>query len=185
MIKRALYILAAVLALLGATACAAGSTEAPMPTSAGVQLTSPAFEREGTIPVLYTCDGENISPPLEWETPPTGTESLALIADDPDAPVGTWVHWVVYNIPAQAGGLPEGVPTEPELQDGTLQGTNSGRRTGYSGPCPPSGTHRYYFKLYALNTTLELDAGATKSQLLEAMEGHILAAGEWMGTYAR
>lgn len=184
MIKRGMYILAVVLALVGAS-CTARPTETAQPTTGDFQVTSPAFDHEGPIPTQYTCDGEDISPPLEWTTPPAGTATLALIADDPDAPGGTWVHWVLYNIPAQTNGLPEGVPGGPELADGSRHGINSGRKTAYSGPCPPGGTHRYYFKLYALDTTLELDAGVTKTDVLEAMEGHVLAAAEWMGMYAR
>ncbi|RLC65970.1 MAG: YbhB/YbcL family Raf kinase inhibitor-like protein [Chloroflexi bacterium] len=149
------------------------------------ELTSPAFAHGEPIPSKYTCDGEDISPPLEWSGAPAGTQSFALIMDDPDAPVGTWIHWVLYNAPAETNALPEGVPADAELSDGSLHGKNSWRRTDYGGPCPPSGTHRYFFKLYALDTTLNLDAGATKKQLLQAMEGHILDQAELVGTYKR
>jgi len=148
-------------------------------------LTSTAFSQGGEIPVKYTCKGEDLSPPLSWSGVPEGAKSLVLICDDPDAPRGTFVHWVVYNIPSSASGLPEGVPAEPSLEDGTLQGTNHFGKIGYGGPCPPPGpAHRYFFKLYALDTTLELPPGATKEQVLKAMEGHVLAETELVGTFA-
>lgn len=162
-------------------------TKAP-PTPVPVQafgITSPSFAHEQMIPVQHTCDGKDTSPELAWTTPPPGTKSLVLIADDPDAPGGTWVHWVLFNIPADAAGLTQGVPADEQLPDGSIQGKNSWPRTGYSGPCPPSGTHRYYFKLYALDTILSLDASATKEHVIEAMTGHALAETELMGTYTR
>ena len=134
----------------------------------------------------YTCDGKDISPELAWSGAPDGTKSFALICDDPDAPVGTWVHWVVYNIPSHATGLPKGVPTIKELPDGTRQGINDFHRIGYGGPCPPRGpAHRYFFKLYALDTKLDLPPGATKEQVLEAMKGHVLGEAQLMGKYER
>jgi hypothetical protein len=150
-----------------------------------LKIESPAFVHEGLIPLKYSCDGLNISPPLKWSGAPEGTKSFALIADDPDAPAGTWVHWVIFNIPDTVYELKENIPLRQQLADGSVQGNNSSRKIGYSGPCPPSGTHRYYFKLYALDTMLDLSAGATKSQLLDAMEGHILAQCELMGKYKR
>jgi Raf kinase inhibitor-like YbhB/YbcL family protein len=150
-----------------------------------LKLTSTAFDEGGTIPSQYTCDGQNISPPLAWSDLPEGTKTLALIADDPDAPRGTWVHWVVYQIPPTERGLPENVPARETLDDGTRQGTNDFKKPGYGGPCPPSGTHRYFFKLYALDTSLNLPPAATKDQLLKAIEGHILAQGQLMARYAR
>lgn len=149
------------------------------------QLTSTAFSQGTPIPALYTCQGRDISPPLAWGEPPASTRSFALIMDDPDAPVGIWVHWVIYNLPPEARSLPEALPTDGQLPDGSLQGKNSWNRLGYGGPCPPSGTHRYFFKLYALDTTLSLSTGASKGQLIQAMEGHILAQAELMGTYAK
>jgi len=149
------------------------------------ELTSTAFAPGEPIPRKYSCDGEDISPPLQWSDPPQGTQSLALIADDPDAPLGTWVHWVLYNLPAEARALPEAVPPDAELPDGSRHGQNSWRRLDYGGPCPPSGTHRYVFKLYALDMVLDLKAGASKKQVLKAMEGHILAQAEVMGVYSR
>jgi Raf kinase inhibitor-like YbhB/YbcL family protein len=150
-----------------------------------MELTSTAFAPGEPIPRKYACDGEDISPPLQWSDPPQGTQSFALIADDPDAPVGTWVHWVLYNLPAETGLLPEAIPPDADLSDGSQHGKNSWRRLGYGGPCPPSGTHRYFFKLYALDTVLDLAAGASKKQVLQAMEGHILAQTELMGIYTR
>lgn len=150
-----------------------------------IRLTSTAFTDGGTIPQKYTCDGADVSPPLAWDNVPEGTKSFALICDDPDAPMGTWVHWVLFNLPADTRNLPEAVPPDKELPSGARQGTNDFRKIGYGGPCPPSGTHRYYFKLYALDTLLELPAGISKAQLLKAMEGHVLAEGQLMGRYSR
>lgn len=149
------------------------------------QLTSTAFAHGEAIPRKYSCDGQDISPPLSWGDPPQGAQSFALIMDDPDAPAGIWVHWVLYNLPAGSRGLPEAVPTDAQLADGSRQGKNSGGKVGYGGPCPPRATHRYFFKLYALDRALDLAAGASKEQLLKAMEGHILAQTELMGKYTR
>ena len=148
-------------------------------------LESPAFSHEGSIPSRFTCDGENISPALVWRDAPAEAKSFALLCDDPDAPRGTFVHWVLYGLPAAATGLPESVPPEPRLDSGARQGKNSGGGTGYMGPCPPSGTHRYYFTLYALATVPELPSGASKEQLLTAIRGQILAETQLMGRYAR
>ena len=150
-----------------------------------IKITSNVFENGGKIPVKYTCDGEDISPPLRWRGVPNGTKSFALICDDPDAPMGTWVHWVLFNVPAEVTELPENVPSQPTLANGAVHGINDFRNYGYGGPCPPSGTHRYFFKIYALDAKLGLKAGVTKAQLLDAMEGHVLAKGELMGKYSR
>lgn len=150
-----------------------------------LKLSSTAFPQEGAIPSKYTCDGPNISPPLIWAEVPEGTKTLALICDDPDAPGKTWVHWVLYGLPATSKGLAENVPPQPKLPDGSKQGTTDFKKIGYGGPCPPSGSHRYYFKLYALDTNLPLEPGATKDQLLKAMGGHILAQGQLMGRYQK
>ncbi|HXG23454.1 MAG TPA: YbhB/YbcL family Raf kinase inhibitor-like protein [Chthonomonadales bacterium] len=151
-----------------------------------IQLTSSAFTEGATIPTNYTCDGADVSPPLSWTGVPVEAKSLALICDDPDAPAGTWVHWVVYGIPATVTNLPEGVPQSETLPDGTKQGINDFRRIGYGGPCPPPGNpHRYYFKLYALDFVPTLAPRATKSDLVGAMKGHILAEGQLMGRYQR
>jgi len=150
-----------------------------------VQVTSTAFQEGGMIPAKHTCDGPNVSPPLAWSGIPETAKSVALISDDPDAPAGTWVHWVLYNLPPATKDLPENVPPSDTLSSGARQGKNDFRKFGYGGPCPPSGTHRYYFKIYALDTMLNLAAGATKAQVLKAMEGHILAQGQLMGKYKR
>jgi Raf kinase inhibitor-like YbhB/YbcL family protein len=150
-----------------------------------LQLTSPAFEEGGLIPQKFSCDGQDVSPPLYWKGVPDGTRSLALICDDPDAPVGTWVHWVLFNLPAETTSLPEAVPENETLENGARHGLNSWRRPGYGGPCPPGGTHRYFFKLYALDTNLDLSAGTGKEDLLKEMEGHILAEVRLMGRYKR
>lgn len=148
-------------------------------------LTCPAFTDGAAIPAVYTCEGRDVSPPLAWTEPPSGTKSCVLISDDPDAPGKTWVHWVVYNLPATARGLPEAYPPDDERPDGTSQGMTDFGRPGYGGPCPPSGTHRYEFRLYALDTVLDLPAGATKSQVDTAMQGHVLAQARLVGTYRR
>jgi len=153
--------------------------------AAEIKLTSSAFAEGELIPRKYTCDGENVSPPLAWEPGPESTKSFALICDDPDAPLKTWVHWVIFNIPADTRNLPENVPREKTLANGAKQGKNDSRKIGYVGPCPPGGTHRYFFKLYALDTLLDLEPGITKKDLLKAMEGHVLAQGTLMGRYKR
>jgi hypothetical protein len=137
------------------------------------------------IPRRYTCDGEDVSPPLAWSGVPAAAQSLALVCDDPDAPVGTWIHWLLYNIPADASSLPEAVAPDSTLASGAVNGKNSWGRLGYGGPCPPGGTHRYFFTLYALDSRLSLESGATEAQLQQAMEGHILAEGQLMGRYQR
>jgi Raf kinase inhibitor-like YbhB/YbcL family protein len=150
-----------------------------------MKLTSPAFKEGATIPDEYTCDGDNVSPALRWETVPAGTKSLALTCDDPDAPGGTWVHWLLYDIPPNLDRLPQNVPPVQQLPSGARQGTNSFQEIGYGGPCPPrgKGPHRYYFKLYALDKTLDLPPGANIEQVEEAMKGHILGKGELMGRF--
>ncbi|MEK6770014.1 MAG: YbhB/YbcL family Raf kinase inhibitor-like protein [Gemmatimonadota bacterium] len=152
-------------------------------------LTSTAFQHGGAIPSLYTCDGRDIAPPLAWTGVPTTAKSLSLIVDDPDAPDPdkpkmTWVHWVLYNIPSSTGGLPEGA-TSGDLPKGTLEGQNDWHRTGYGGPCPPIGRHRYFHKLYALDAVLPDLRVPTKRDLEAAMEGHVLERAELMGTYQR
>lgn len=149
------------------------------------EIKSAAFQNNASIPSRHTCDGANLSPALSWTDPPEGTESYALIMDDPDAPVGTFVHWVLYNLPASARQLPEGVPRNDDVQGGP-QGLNDFSQTGYGGPCPPRGKpHRYFFKLYALDTKLDLPAGARKKDVEQAMKGHVLAESQWMGRYKR
>jgi Raf kinase inhibitor-like YbhB/YbcL family protein len=150
-----------------------------------LNVTSTAFNDGGFIPKKYTCDSSNISPPLKWSGVPEKTKSIALICDDPDAPMGTWVHWVVYDIPPELDSFPENVPPDKIMETGASQGTNDFRKIGYGGPCPPGGTHRYFFKVYALDNLLELSPGLTKGELLIAMEGHILAEGKLIGRYSR
>ena len=149
-------------------------------------LGSTAFSNGGPIAARYTCDGADLSPAITWSGAPDRTQSLALIADDPDAPMGTWTHWLLWNIPARATLLSEDAPKVEVLDNGVRQGINDFQRIGYGGPCPPPGKpHRYYFKLYALDTRLDLKPGATKSELERAMAPHILAQTQYMGTYGR
>ena len=148
-------------------------------------LQTSVFMNGESIPREYSCDGANVSPPLRWSGAPEETKSFALIMDDPDAPGGTFVHWVYYDIPAGVNELPKGVPAEKNPGTGGTQGSNNFSKTGYGGPCPPGGEHRYFFKLYALDTELGLGAGKTKKELLDAMDGHILEETQLMGTYAR
>jgi Raf kinase inhibitor-like YbhB/YbcL family protein len=173
------------------SACGGGTQEgatAPGEETEGAKMAidvrSTAFEEGGAIPARYTCDGLDVSPPLQWSSVPDETRSLALISDDPDAPSGTFVHWVIYNLPPDTRRLPEDVPNRETLPGGAVQGLNGAGTIGYTGPCPPSGTHRYYFNVYALDTELHPE-GARKEDLVSAMEGHVLAEGRLMGTYRR
>jgi Raf kinase inhibitor-like YbhB/YbcL family protein len=150
-----------------------------------MKLTSPAFTEGGMFPAQYTCNGPDISPPLAWEEVPEEAKSLALIVEDPDAPVGTWVHWVLYNLPVDTRELKENITKTKVLPDGAMQGTNDFRKIGYNGPCPPGGTHRYFLKLYALDEMVDLNPGARKKDLLDAMKGHILAECQLMGKFSR
>ena len=150
-----------------------------------IRVTSSAFAEGELIPSKYTCDGANVSPPILWQGVPAEARTIALISDDPDAPVGTWVHWVLYDLPTNVTQLPENVPPDEKLPNGAVQGESDFGKIGYGGPCPPSGTHRYYFKIYALDTSLGLEPGATKGQLVNAMKEHIVAEGQLMGNYAR
>jgi hypothetical protein len=160
---------------------AAGVLGKPMAT---FQLKSRAFSNGGTIPQKFTCDGADISPALSWNDPPTGTKAFALVMDDPDAPAGTWVHWVLDDLPASMSELPESVPKEKDLKNGARQGSNDFRRIGYGGPCPPRGAvHRYSFRLYALDQLTALPAGAGKRDLERAMKGHSLAQSELIGRF--
>lgn len=170
--------------------CNPAHQQAPIPAekevTMNIQISSPAFKEGQPIPVQFTCEGQDISPPLQWGDVPPGTKSLALIADDPDAPVGTWVHWVLYDLPPQTRSLPQAVPSTDTIEGGAKQGRNDFGKIGYGGPCPPPGkAHRYYFKVHALDTALALKPGPTKQELLRAMAGHTLAAGQLMGMYQR
>lgn len=174
--------------------CALASSSHPQPlvskqsqvAAMALTLISTAFTNEGTIPKKFTCDASDVSPALQWSGAPPNTQSFALIADDPDAPAGTWVHWVAYDLPPTVQQFAEGVPKQEQLPGGGLQGRNDFRKIGYGGPCPPPGKpHRYFFKLYALDQKLGLRAGATKADVESAMSGHILAQGQIMGRYGR
>jgi hypothetical protein len=178
------------LVALGMAACTraadSGNAAGAKGKIVAITLTSAAFDEGKLIPPKHTGQGDDVSPALQWTGVPAGVKSLALICDDPDAPAGTWVHWVIWNIPAEAAGLPEAVPQKAELKDGSKQGMNDFRQTGYGGPMPPPGKpHRYFFKVYALAIQPDLKPGATKDKLLDAMKGHILAEGLLMGTYQR
>lgn len=175
---------ALVLLMLSVAACSAGApapAATAVPEAVALTLESDAFVEGGAIPSRYTCDGDDLSPPLRWGEPPAPTGSLALIVDDPDAPGGTWVHWVLYDIPPEVRALEEGAPPPA----GSTEGHSSWGRAGYGGPCPPSGTHRYVFALYALDGALGLEPGATRDDVLRAAEGRILAVGQLVGTYSR
>ncbi len=182
--KLGLFILA-LACLLAACNSTAAKTATPQETPMSLTLSSPAFAPGQPIPEKFSCKGSSVSPALAWSGAPADTASFALIVEDPDAPAGTWVHWVIYNIPATSKGLAEAVAPQPTFDDGAAQGMNSGNRRYYEGPCPPSGTHRYFFRLYALNARLDLAPGATADQLRRAMQGHILAQGELMGTFSK
>jgi Raf kinase inhibitor-like YbhB/YbcL family protein len=166
-------------------ACNSLPSDSTLGSAKKMILESPAFAADGFIPAQYTCDGNNISPPLSWSEPPADTQSLALICDDPDAPAKTWVHWVLYNLPPQTRSLPEKLPAGHPVLSGGLQGINDFGNVAYGGPCPPSGIHRYFFKLYALDRVIALNAGATKAQLEAAMKGRILAQAQLIGRYRR
>lgn len=150
-----------------------------------MELSSAAFKNGASIPKQYTCDGPNISPPLQWFGVPDNSKSLALLVDDPDAPRGTWVHWILFNIPPRATALPENIRKTRTIPNGARQGTNDFREIGYGGPCPPGGKHRYFFHLFALDTELQLEPGSTRLDLEQGMAGHILADTQLMGTYQR
>ncbi len=150
-----------------------------------MEIKTPVFEHGKDIPKKYTCKGEDISLPLKWESKADGVESFVLIMDDPDAPVGVFDHWLVYNIPGDTGSLAEGVSSEGKLPAGAKECKNSFGKKEYGGPCPPSGEHRYFFRIYALDTKLDLQEGAKRGELEEAMEGHLLEKGEIMGVFAK
>ena len=180
--------------LLGVTGCAtrpqvsgqnSAATSTSPTTGGSIKLTSTAFKEGEPIPRQYTCNGVNVSPSLEWSGVPKSAKTVVIIADDPDAPAGAWVHWVLYNLPADNIGMVENLPATDELKAGGFQGKNDFGKIGYGGPCPPSGMHRYFFKIYALDSELPLKAGATKAEVEKAMEGHVVAQGQLMGTYRR
>jgi len=165
---------------------ASGSAQEKAPPQSSFRIESAAFKEGALIPARFSCQGENVSPPLAWTDPPAGTRSFALIVEDPDAPAGTWIHWVVYNLPAQARAMEENTPKQDELSNGGLQGTTSFGSVGYGGPCPPPGkAHRYFFRLYALDAVLNLQAGATKADVLAALKGHVVGEAQLMGRFKR
>ena len=175
--------LATMLALAAACAVTAARAQGG---AVAFTLSSKAFPNGGAIPKKFTCDGEDVSPDLSWTAAPSGTQSFVLIADDPDAPAGTWTHWLLYNLPSTTTTLAEGVHKKEEIPGGALQGRNDFCRIGYGGACPPPGkAHRYFFRLQALDRSLSLKPGAGRAQLEKAMEGHILGKAEWMGKYQR
>lgn len=183
--RQALVVFVVILTVSAALACSSG---APAVKEKGMELSisTSAFNEGESIPKKFACNGQNISPPLTWKNVPAGTKAFALIVDDPDAPGGTFTHWVIFNIPPDIHELPAGIPSQDKLPSGALQGKNDFGKIGYGGPCPPPGpAHRYRFTLYALDKPLDLKAGATKKQVLDAMEGNILARGRLIGTYKR
>jgi Raf kinase inhibitor-like YbhB/YbcL family protein len=189
--SRSWICVAGAIAVAGAL-CASCSTPASKPepkpeaTPMALEIKSSAFSDGQPIPVKYTCDGDDVSPPLAWAGAPQGTAGYAIICDDPDAPAGTWIHWVIYAIPEHTTSLPEGVPKTETVPGGGIQGTSSFNRIAYGGPCPPPGpAHRYFFRIYALDTDLKASPGLTRDQLTGKMAGHILAQGQMMGTYKR
>jgi hypothetical protein len=179
----------AALALLALTAAALSQNVIPAVAGeppATLKVTSSAFQPDGVIPKKYSCDGAEVTPPLAWSDPPAGTKSFSLIMDDPDARPTTWVHWVLFDVPADARSLPENLPKTNELANGARQGVNGEPKIGYEGPCPPPGpVHNYHFKLYALDGKLGLKSGATKAEVEKAMKGHILAETQLVGRFGR
>ncbi|HEY9622567.1 MAG TPA: YbhB/YbcL family Raf kinase inhibitor-like protein [Crinalium sp.] len=171
--------------LIGCRAKSEGSAFDTIHAPATMRLESGAIAPNGTIPRQYTCDGDNRSPDLRWDSPPDGTQIFILVVDDPDAPGPAFAHWLIYNLPAATRQLPEGIPAQPQLTTGGLQGKNDFNRYGYGGPCPPSGTHRYVFRLYALDMFLNLPPGANKRDVFNAIQKHVLAVGTLTGRYSR
>jgi Raf kinase inhibitor-like YbhB/YbcL family protein len=193
MARRNVFRIIAIVALVSTTVLPATAWaeptyawEQPQGGNMALAVSSPSFQNGGEIPKKFTCTDADVSPELEWTAVPGGTQSLALIADDPDAPAGTWTHWILFDLPAETKSLPENVSKQDELPNGARQGRNDFRKIGYGGPCPPTGKpHRYFFKLYALDRKLDLKPGASKQDVEQAMQGHILAQGELMGRFQR
>lgn len=188
--RRHVHVPILLLVVLALPGCARRSQPANTPARANpvkaeIKLTSVAFNQGQPIPRAYTCDGVNISPPLEWGGVPKTAKTLVIFCDDPDAPGGTWVHWVIYNLPAENIGLVENLPATENLKAGGFQGKNDFGKTAYGGPCPPSGTHHYFFRIYALDSELPLKGGVTKTELMKAMDDHVVLQGQLMGTYGR
>ena len=181
--------LVALLLMMTAASCGNSSlqfAQGPDPSPSGFRIESAAFNQGALIPPRFSCNGENVSPPLKWTDPPAGAHSFALIVDDPDAPGGTWTHWVVFNLPAQTRALDENAPKQDKLPNGGLQGLNSFESVGYGGPCPPPGkAHRYFFRLYALDTVLRLQPRAPREDVAPALKGHTLGETQLMGLFKR
>jgi Raf kinase inhibitor-like YbhB/YbcL family protein len=170
----------------GSMSCTPGDSALPEEGQMTLSLSSSVFQDGGNIPTKYTCDGEDVSPPLAWDDPTAGTQCLVLVVDDPDAAGGVFTHWLLFNLPADSHELPEAVPAQNELPNGALQGKNDFAKIGYGGPCPPSGaTHHYRFTIYALDQPLDLKAGVSRKQVIDAIKGHILAWGQLIGMYQR
>ena len=181
----ALWMTLLTIIAVGATSCTVSEPELPDEGEMTLSLSSPAFQEGEDIPITYTCDGQDVSPPLTWGEPPSETQSFALIMDDPDAPGGVFTHWLLFNLPADSRELLEAVPPN-ELANGALQGKNDFGTIGYGGPCPPHGpAHNYRFTIYALDQPLDLTAGASRKQVIDAITGHILARGQLIGMYQR
>jgi Raf kinase inhibitor-like YbhB/YbcL family protein len=184
-LKRRIHRATLICATIAGVLVTTGSVMTPPETHKKMALSSSAFKDGQPIPVDYTCDGKNISPPLAWTGAPANTQSVLLIVDDPDAPSGVWTHWIVFDLPSDASDLAEDFAKAPAAST-TKQGTNDFKKPGYGGPCPPAGkAHRYFFKIFALDTTLNLPAGASRKDVDAAMTKHVLAAGQLMGTYQR
>jgi Raf kinase inhibitor-like YbhB/YbcL family protein len=182
----ALWMMLLAITAAGLINCSPGDSALPDEGEMTLSLSSSVFQDGDSIPTKYTCDGQDVSPPLAWREPPAGTQSFVLIMDDPDAPGGVFTHWLVFKLPADSRELAEAVPPQNELANGALQGKNDFGKIGYSGPCPPSGaTHHYRFTIYALDQPLDLMAGVSRKQVLDAITGHILAWGQLIGMYQR
>ena len=185
MVRTVFTVLMVSVLILGCASKKESESEGKVEGVMELPVTSSAFGEGEMIPAKYTADGANVSPPLAWNSIPEGTKSIALICDDPDAPMGTWIHWVMYNLPGDLTGLPENVPSGENPPTGGKHGITDFGTYGYGGPAPPSGTHRYFFKIYARDSELALKGRVTKKDLLKAMEGHVLAQGQLMGKYSR
>jgi len=182
----AFWITLLTIIVISTVSCTVNEPDLPDEGETTLSLSSPVFQEGEDIPITYTCDGQDISPPLTWVEPPPETQSFALVMDDPDAPGGVFTHWLLFNLPADNRELPEAVPTHNELANGALQGTNGFDTIGYGGPCPPAGlAHHYRLTIYALDQALDLVAGASRKQVIDAITGHILAWGQLTGMYQR
>ncbi|MBM4240330.1 MAG: YbhB/YbcL family Raf kinase inhibitor-like protein [Euryarchaeota archaeon] len=183
--EKNIFLVLAVIVVVATAGCTSETGNKTSQNATGFKISSSAFSEGGMIPQKYTTNGEDVSPPLSWSSAPSGAQSFAIICEDPDSPAGNFTHWVIFDIPSNVKELAEGIGDQRTLENGAKQGINDFGSIGYMGPAPPSGTHRFYFKIYALDTKLNLEAGATKDQVLKAMEGHILAETQLMGKYGQ